>query len=165
MGPLTDESAKLFSLDSVFSIAERIAHTLADKTWVMHKAHKSRTFYISDTPVVLYSDVKDPLRGTLGFAVPGIQIYMPISARVLLSAYCPALAARAMERISSIRSALETGKTVACIPANMDFYNSLQVAHSERFVYCRDNDFELARSMVQQHPDWRKPRRIVSGVP
>ncbi|MCH8807110.1 MAG: DUF4238 domain-containing protein [Planctomycetes bacterium] len=163
VGPLTDDDAKRRSLDSIFPFAEQIANVLVPKAWIMHKAYPKRSFYISDTPVALHNDIKDELRGTIGFAVPRIRVYMPMSATALLAAYCPILF-QEVEGLEPFRMARETGEPVPSDSANMDFYNSLQVVNAERFVYCRDDEFELARRVLQNNPKARKPKRMGSNV-
>lgn len=164
VGPLTDDAAKRVSLDCIFGIAEQIVNVLVPKAWIMHKAHASRTFYISDAPVALHNDITDEFRGTIGFAVPGIEVYMPISATALVGAYCPTLL-QDVGSVEPFRTALKTGQRIPCDMANMDFFNSLQVVNAERFVYCRDDDFELARGVLQINPEARKPKRVVSNIP
>ncbi len=160
VGPLTDGVAKRCSLDCIFDFAEQIANVLVPKAWIMHKAYPTRTFYISDTPVALHNDIKDEFRSTIGFVFPGIQVYMPMSATALLGAYCPILF-REVGGVEPFRTARETGEPVPCESANMDFFNSLQVVNAERFLYCRDDDFELAKRVLQNHPEARKPKRMV----
>ena len=164
VGQFADIDAKRFSLDCIFGIAERIANVLVPKTWIMHKAYPSRSFYISDSPVALHNHIKDEFRGTIGFAVPGIEVYMPISATALVGAYCPILF-QEVGGVEPFRTACETGEPVPSDSAKMDFFNSLQVGSAERFVYCRDNDFELARRVLQNHPEARKPKRMISNIP
>lgn len=164
VGPLTDDAAKQQSLYLVFELADAICRTLVVKAWILHEAHPNRCFYISDTPVALHNNVKDEFQSTVGFSVPGIEIYMPISATTLVGAYCPILA-KSVAEIEPFRTTLKTGARIPCDLDNMDFYNSLQVANAERFVYCRDDDFEFAKKVLQQHPELRKPRRLGSNIP
>jgi hypothetical protein len=50
------------------------------------------SFWISDHPVVLHNDnPTPPHRGNLGFAVSGIQIYLPISSTQALAFFCRTL--------------------------------------------------------------------------
>jgi hypothetical protein len=39
------------------------------------------------------------------------------------------------------------------------FDNAAQVGESRRFVYCRDNDFGLARELCERCPELRDPER------
>lgn len=161
VGPLTDDAAKLFSLNSLFSLAEQIANALVSKSWAMHKAHSARTFYIGDTPIALHNDNSDEFRSTLGFKVPGIQIFMPTSATTLVGAYCPVLAKEAAEIYPTFHAAFENGTPIQCEMTNMDFFNSLQVSNAERFIYSRYDNFEFAKDLLQQNPTWKKPIRLV----
>ncbi|MBN1341333.1 MAG: DUF4238 domain-containing protein [Phycisphaerae bacterium] len=163
VGPLTDAAAKRQSLHSAFQLAEEISRALAAKVWILHEAYPNRSFYVSDAPVVLHNGIKDETRSAIGFAVPGIEIYMPISAALLVGAYCPILV-KELEEAEPFRTVLKTGERIRCDPPNMDFYNSLQVANAERFVYSRNRDFDLARRILEQHPHLRKPRRVGSNM-
>lgn len=70
---------------------------IAKKDFFLMIAPKGCSFYIGDNPVVLHTDEPQSgiMRG-LGLGVPYIQIYLPLSADVLLCAYCPAIFAGLM---------------------------------------------------------------------
>lgn len=95
---------------------------MMDKDLALMKAPPGRSFYLSDNPVVLHNDKgKDSLYGNLGLAVEGIQIYLPLSADLMLCAWCPSLMAGMREqdagdkrRLASVMLAPFMGK----IPAN-----------------------------------------------
>jgi hypothetical protein len=52
-------------------------------------------------------------------------------------------------------------------PENVTFQRSLQVRDSRRFLFCCEDDFNLARDMCASYPDLRDPNRprveVISG--
>jgi hypothetical protein len=72
-------------------LGELTSHLLA-KDIFLAEANDSGSFWISDHPVVLHNDnPSPPHRSNLGFAVSGIQIYLPISSTQALAFFCPTL--------------------------------------------------------------------------
>ncbi|MBM4259739.1 MAG: DUF4238 domain-containing protein [Deltaproteobacteria bacterium] len=61
---------------------------LMDKVWLLFRADDEGSLYISDNPVTLHNERTDPLLGTLGIAVEGIEINFPISRHFSLALYC-----------------------------------------------------------------------------
>lgn len=59
------------------------------KVFFLMTAPEGSSFYIGDNPVVMHSDQPRRAFSGLGIDVPYIQIYLPLSADVMLCAYCP----------------------------------------------------------------------------
>ncbi len=56
-----------------------VPHILS-KSWILYGTSHQSPFYISDNPVAMFNTLnQNPLVGTTGLAVPGIEIYLPIS--------------------------------------------------------------------------------------
>ena len=56
---------------------------------------------------------------------------------------------------------LDTGAAVVLDSSNVAHHNSLQVANAERFVFSCNDDFSLAREMLQQQPELKgRPRTV-----
>jgi hypothetical protein len=73
------------------------AEIIAEKEFFLMKAPERCSFYLGDHPVVLHND--EPPRGRmgrLGLGAPYIQIYLPISADVMLCAYDKAVLGQLM---------------------------------------------------------------------
>jgi hypothetical protein len=85
---LKEDSFKIIRDSEV--IKEIMTHLLVKK-WILHETTNENPFYISDNPVVLHNDKKFGPYGNIGFAVPGIQIYFPISNTLTLGLVCPLL--------------------------------------------------------------------------
>lgn len=60
-------------------------------------APEGSSFYLGDHPVVLHSDEERHFMRGLGIGIPYIQIYLPLSAEVMLCAYCPAVLGQLMK--------------------------------------------------------------------
>ena len=153
---------------------------LLSKDLLLFETDRNVPFCISDNPVALNNTVNDGdggLRGTLGLAVAGIEIYLPISAELTLAYLCSSIG-RAYEveqlrlrRIGGLLSeaaffylqARDTGVSMKLNPDNVRFHNSLQILNAERFVIaCRD-DFADAADMVKRDPKTRTGPRVTAS--
>ncbi len=63
----------------------------------------------------------------------------------------------------SLLKALDAGTPIECNPANVMFFNSLQVRWAERFVFSSQPDFSLALQMIRDHPECRSGPRMTIG--
>lgn len=72
---------------------------IAEKEFFLMTAPEGSSFYLGDHPVVMHNDDQRDgfLRGGLGLAVPYIQIYLPLSAEVMLCAYDRAVLGQLMK--------------------------------------------------------------------
>lgn len=90
--PRTDQSRKLQHINFIKNFTEKIMGYLVDKDLMLLKASPGRYFYLSDHPVCLHND--EPRRSflsNLGFSCKGIQVYLPLSAELMLCAWCPTI--------------------------------------------------------------------------
>lgn len=77
---------------------QEYAEIIATKEFFLMTAPAGTSFYIGDHPVVLHNDEeRRGMMGHLGLAAPYIQIYLPLSADILLCAYCPAVLGQLMK--------------------------------------------------------------------
>lgn len=80
--------------DHLLSMRDNIAEfsaIVAQKDFIIAESKKGTKFYISDNPVVLRNSRNLGPYGNIGLAVPGIEIYLPLSADLMLCAWCPSL--------------------------------------------------------------------------
>lgn len=87
---LKPEIVKLQALGFMANSAAKIAAFIINKKHVLFAAREG-TFLIGDMPVVLYNDKQFGPYGNIGFAVPGIQIYIPLNKTLTLSFLCPTI--------------------------------------------------------------------------
>src|SRR3546814_819501 len=117
-------------------------------------------------------------RGSLGLAVRGIELYLPLSPQLQLCLYCPTLVEALETGVRSARHAgplgitheglsqaevmldcFATGRPHRVQPANVDYCNSLQILHAERFIIASKPEFAMVRDMIQEDATVRHGRR------
>lgn len=64
---------------------------LLAKHWFLLETDPSDPFYVGDHPVTLHNNRSMGAYGNLGLAVPGIEIYMPVSPTLSLALWCPSI--------------------------------------------------------------------------
>jgi hypothetical protein len=162
------EESRLVALGLLSRSAEWVP-LLLEKAWGLYEAPMERPFWISDHPVAMHNNInKSDVRGTIGLAVPGIEIYLPISSRYCLGFICRSL--RDMtdeayrrsirvkmsldvelpthEAVGALRDGLAYGFPIASNPDNVDYVNSMQVLYGERFVFSAHEDFAMIGEMI-----------------
>ena len=85
---LDEEALKLLHVRSQVDGLKKYTELIGEKEFFLMTAPAGSTFYLGDHPVTLHNDEKRRgMFGGLGLAVPYIQIYLPLSAEVMLCAY------------------------------------------------------------------------------
>ena len=153
------EDSKFSSILALQSVPE-FAKILQTKIWFLLMAPANTSFTLSDNPVVRHNHLDYGSRGSLGIAQDGIEVNLPISPKFALQCMCPQMAAllgstptgQAMIRLQ------RCGLPIPAQPEAITFVNSLQVIHSERYLYAaKESDFELAIDMIREHGDLSIP--------
>jgi len=185
---LSEEEIKLQAIRMLEEAHEHVPYLL-DKTWILFGNDTSFPFYISDNPVTLQNSRDFGPYGNIGYAVPGIEIYLPLSKDLCLGLLCPSFEERARE-IQAVASAvdklkvaskselapkmspaevllrgIDTGAVVPSVRDNIVRNNSLQVKYAEQYIFCPTDDFGLVRDMLQKHPHLRSGPRMHIGTP
>ena len=83
------ELTKLSSLKFAFDNLDKLAEPLIVKHSFLMILDCTDDLYISDNPVVMHNARTFGPYGNLGLAVPGIEIYFPLSPNVVLAYFCP----------------------------------------------------------------------------
>jgi hypothetical protein len=159
--------------------ARRLAPLILGKAWVLQKVSGQAKLYVSDSPLTLHNHRDFGPYGNLGFAVPWIEIHLPISSELNLWMICPRLyseferghdlgrhfrakgldapeARRAIDLVERIRA----GVPLVLSDDNVMFLNHLQVAYASRFVYSVDGEFSLVQRMLKDDERFREGRRL-----
>ena len=168
-------------------IAMDLLPHLLDKTWLLFRAHENSTFYTSDNPVTMHNSRRDPWRGTLGVAVEGIEIYVPLSPRITLALYCKSheegwkqtIAQRDIVRSLGLAVPLEfsaheaafaqlaggvtTGQPIQLTERVTDFQNELQIWNSSRFIFSRKADFASVKNAIRRNGAIKEGPRLAGG--
>ncbi|QPF76186.1 DUF4238 domain-containing protein [Roseateles sp. DAIF2] len=162
----------------IYKAPETYASQFLNKDWVLAATTRKAPFLLSDNPLTRQNMVDRPGRGNLGLALPGIEIYFPLSPTRALAMWCPTLtetvhrgALTLMSRNGStatvhdpngiirMSDALLNGDPVLYSPENVENFNSLQIIWSERYIFSSANDFQLAQTMLSKHPSLKKGPR------
>ncbi len=165
----------------IYKAPDTYSEHFLNKEWVLASTTRKAPFLLSDNPLVRQNLVERPNRGNLGLALPGIEIYLPLSPTRALAMWCPTLVEtvhRGALEISTrnegvsgpephevvrMSDALLSGEPVPYSPANVENFNSLQVIWSERYIFSSINDFHLAQSMLTEHPDLKTGPRATTA--
>jgi hypothetical protein len=150
-----------------------------NKVWLLLRADRKKPFLIGDNPLTLQNLYDAGPYGNIGLALPGIEIYFPLSPlRALalwslehqetfqqaaanlrfLSQAAPLLVASHIRDpffIEQIAVAMDTGQPLTYQPDNILNFNSLQIFYAERYVFSSIDDFTLVREMIQKYPEIR----------
>lgn len=90
--PVDEENLKQAHARHQLSALEDYARIIAEKEFFLMTPPKGCSFYLGDHPVVMHNDEPQTvLTGRLGLGVPYIQIFLPLSAELLLCAWDPAV--------------------------------------------------------------------------
>lgn len=87
--PLTEDTLKQQDLAGLRESLPKFATIIAHKEFRLAEAAPGRSFYLGDNPVCLHNSRTFGPYGNLGLAVPGIEIYLPLSSDLMLCAWCP----------------------------------------------------------------------------
>jgi hypothetical protein len=79
----------------IVPLAFKLLPYILNKSWILFLVAPGTEFWIGDHPVTLANNMNpgDGLRGTLGFGVVGIEIYLPISSELMLGCLCHSIRA------------------------------------------------------------------------
>ena len=174
--PMDDATLKRFQFRTVTDSSRDLAPHLLNKTWILWESCDDG-FWISDAPVTRHNGTPHELPGgNLGLSVRGVEIYMPLTPRLVLSFLCPSLNEPIVECHSVVTRAQQLGHAVdsedsdpvgylmdgICfgfpVPAEqdrVDHLNSLQVQWGERWLLGKSGDFSLAKQMLKENPKLR----------
>ncbi len=99
---LSEEDIKMMSLECFVKNAPVFLELLSNKIWLLYKYPEANPLYISDNPVVMHNDEDFGPYGNIGFAVPKIQIYLPICSYLALGFWCPSMEDKFRENVAEI---------------------------------------------------------------
>ncbi|MBC9000214.1 DUF4238 domain-containing protein [Pseudomonas sp. N40(2020)] len=178
---IPDSDSKEHTARIVFNAPSIYAAHFLSKDWALAATSRQHPFLLSDNPLTRQNMTERVHRGNLGLTSPGIEIYLPLSPTRALAMWCPTLtdlvhrSAGSLidgrgadevadpEGIVAMSETLLSGKPVQYSVANVENFNSLQIAWSERYVFSASNEFNLAQTMLAEHPHLRRgPRSTVA---
>lgn len=181
---LDDEKLKHSHVHNINSLALQFVEQFGNKVMMLVKAPRGCEFIISDNPITMYNNMPRPGRGNLGLGLDGIEVHMPLSRSLTVTFACPKMMGEMIGRINKLRffwslgttprppgsqdaeelvDAIESGAARELKPENIDFYNSLQIIQSSRFLYSSDGNFSLVKDMLRTNPECQSAPRIESN--
>ncbi|BAO89002.1 putative membrane protein [Caballeronia cordobensis] len=174
----------VFAIKRGLEAPKAFGQSFLDNGWLLFGTPKNDPFVIGDHPMALQNTrPNDGPYGNIGLAVPGVEIYFPLTPTRALAMWCRSngdmfrraamqigvLQRRAAgsldalqdpERICRTADALGTGDGLQCSPENIKNFNWLQVVHAESHVFSSVGEFGLVRESVAQSDDLRRGRRM-----
>lgn len=149
--PQTEDRLKLNHLVSMRESLGEFAQIIAQKDLLLMQAPAGRSFYLGDNPVALHNNRTFGPYGNLGFSVPGIEIYLPLSSDLLLAAWCPSVLGEIRktrdegkrERQTEMYEALKSGRISFQQAAEITAQLRPLEAHSDEIIRCADEGLPL----------------------
>ncbi|MFO0822820.1 MAG: DUF4238 domain-containing protein [Gemmataceae bacterium] len=154
-------------------IAQKTGWYFYKKAWVLRRAPTGKPFWISDNPITLHN-IHDPNQNRLDS--PGVEILFPISSEFSICFLCEGHRQMIREGLIHLRQyesefghahegaaeirhmaeVVEKGIPDLLPPESVVHQNSLQVQYASRFVIAPEDDFGLAREMIEKNPMLRE---------
>jgi hypothetical protein len=158
--PMTAKDLKEFAIILMLRAAKELAPHFANKVCFLLETKISDPFFVSDNPIALHNQNDFGPYGNLGLAVPGIEIYFPITSTLTLTFFETSILER-LDRLSrhgeELIRAGQTGGSARCEDEHVMFLNSLQVINASRFIMSVTKNFALATRMLEEKPHLRQP--------
>ena len=168
---------------NILNAPKNFGPALINKDWLLMQTDNKHPYLIGDHPLTMHNMVEQQGRGNLGIVVEGIELYFPLSPELALAIWCPSHHQMLTDSIQSfdrltetfnsdsnwagaknealaILEAIQSGKPLLSKPENVEFFNSLQVATAERFVFSSNDDFSIVQEMIRTNPELRHGRRM-----
>jgi hypothetical protein len=179
-----EDDFKASSILGLENMVNELAPYFLNKDWILFKAPDNFLYYISDNPVTLHNNIDYGPIGNLGLAVKGIQIYFPISKSYSLGFICKSykeIVDNNIEKLGLLKkfekdikpntyqehletlnykNCIETGIAFQSKSENVIHKNFLQVINSTRFLFSANDDFDLAKKIINDHPEIKNPPQI-----
>jgi len=145
MDPERAKSLQISHLLPGKSLKMELVNSLNAHICVIYKNTTQTPFYASDHPIAKRAHIINPVRSFSGYSSKGIEISFPLSSKYIL-----VLCERSMFQNYE---QYENEVLILNDPQNIIYYNSLQVRDSYRYVYCAEDNFDLAKEMVETHKE------------
>jgi len=114
-------------------------------TWTLNINKTSQHFYTSDVPIGTKAHLEDPIISMSGLKSKGVEAFFPISPQILLVM---------VDGDYHKHMVLNERKyNIITDVANVDYYNSLSVMLSNRFIYSDNGNFSLIHKMAKKNSD------------
>ncbi len=133
------------------------ANIFGNKKWVLLVNNTPIPFWTSDNPIARFNPFKFEKVPNMGLIFHGMQVYFPLSNKLCLCMLDPFIyrSYNKMERIDPLYvrlNILQVDKVFINCIIDVIFINSLQLKECYRQVFSKENDFKLAKDMIEADP-------------
>jgi hypothetical protein len=155
------------------------------RKWAIMVIDHDDVFYLGDHPVVLQHTENPSLEQDLGFDIEGVEAFLPLAPKCALYMPCVStgqkiisgyenalliseggrlaidtserleLSQRVIRNSHALYQALTTGAAFVAAPENVENLNYLQCAWAHTAVYSNHRDFDFARRVFRESPQYR----------
>ena len=131
----SDEGLSIVQGEEIFRRFKNVADILVNHIWLIgfNSFGKNQAFYTSDHPVAKLPHLS-------GIASKGVQINFPLNSNVIIIL---------LEREYFNKYEAFDNKIVQLTTYQINHFNSMQVFSSDRQIYCRNKDFDLAEQIIK----------------
>ena len=154
---VSEQQLKLIHGKMIFNHKEvtETAHIFANHVWVLLLNKTPQPFYTSDNPIGTIQHIKHPFLSMSGIACKGVEVFFPISPKLMLVMYAREFH---LDMIKYHRRIVEIDD-INIIKG----YNAKSVINSQRCTYSSINDFSVIEDMLICSPNiLDKPRSVMS---
>lgn len=116
-----------------------LVQMLLDLKWCLFENNTGVPFWTSDHPVNRYNSVDSSPYGNLGTLCSGIEIYFPLTPKLIIS-FCDPI------------KYFFIPEKAQCEKENVHFYNNLQLSANTRHIFSVNADFSIAKKWVTEYP-------------
>ncbi len=153
-----DEKAVMnIQADMMFNYqeVEHFLERLLDHIWFIGINETDRALWTSDDPVVIRAHKYHSIMSMAGTASKGVEIAFPLTPKMILILF---------ERTFHKDLANRPYEHIMLNEEDVAYYNEMQVEQSRRQIFSSGEDFAIAQSLCQQHPELRDPERPQTQV-
>jgi hypothetical protein len=182
----SDDEVKAQSISVLARMTHVIAKLLLDKDWFLFHTSPDDPFIIGDHPVALHNHRDYGFYGNIGFAVPGIEVHLPLQDTLALCITCTTNTSglrdipqklalirgvmgdtqelRELEaRLAPTLKAMNENVPIEVSHENVIRHNALQVNWAERWLFSATDDFAIAHQMFADDARYRRGPRSQVG--
>jgi hypothetical protein len=126
-----------------------IVTNIVNRHWVLGKVVRGKLLYASDSPVVVQPIGNE--HDGIGLISPNTRIMLPLTPQLALIVTEFGLDRR------HVRTYKDCCRELICVKSDIHRLNRQQVVQSGRWIFSREDDFEIARKICEQEPEFRDP--------
>lgn len=124
-------------------------------TWILLLNTTPQPFFTSDNPIGTIAHLKHDFLSLNGFASPGVEMYFPLSPKIMLSM----VDGKYHDHLLKHERRIIEIKNIEIVR----YYNSHALLHCDERIFSNTDDFEIAEEMIKNKPSiFEQPRTTMS---